>query len=620
MSLRAKLLFLFTILSIIPLGIAGRNMTQITRDELKSAANDHLMSVAGQVTQVVEDFYRYSWMNPLLFIQKAVENESLAVNEKLSLLTEGMKNAPDLVAIQISVEGVDSPLLVIQDEFSALLKQSSLNAEHVLRLDPHEIAGHRNQQEAFVGGLTYLEQVDRWLLTIVIPLAETTFGRTATLAARVNLERLAARIKEHSFNKTGFITLIDAEGHKIFDSNRTDLSQCSLVKTIKELLSSDTRTIGVVPYVSPSGERMLGAYALPTNLDVGIIVEKSEAFAYMAVTQMVKNLILWVTVGFIVAIVGAIVVSVSLTRPLRKLTQAARIISEGDLSINIETPKSKDEIGELSLAFEMMLEDLRSYIARLTETTKAKERAESELKLAHDIQQSFLPRNFPDWEQIDIWGKCDPAREVGGDYFDLFQIDDDHYGMVIGDVSGKGVPAALFMAVSRTLFRILSSRELSPDLVLTEFNNKLVELDQGSNMFITLFYAVFNDKTHRLIYSSAGHNMPYVKGSRLSEGTFLMLPGMKTMVAGIMDGITMPVAETFLRRSGDTIVLYTDGMIEADNEEGEIFGEERLETLLNHYTDLPAKELCEMLIKEVKEFQAGRPQFDDMTVLTLKVK
>jgi len=222
--------------------------------------------------------------------------------------------------------------------------------------------------------------------------------------------------------------------------------------------------------------------------------------------------------------------------------------------------------------------------------------------------------------KIEIWGKCIPAREVGGDYFDFFQIDDDNYGMVIGDVSGKGVPAALFMAVSRTLFRILSSRERQPDRVLTEFNDKLVALDQGSNMFITLFYGVFNDKTHRLLYSSAGHNMPYIKGPRDSSGKFEILPSMKTMVAGIMDGMSMARHETHLRRSGDTIVLYTDGMTEAENPNGEAFGEERLEGLLNRNCDLSAQEMCEILMEEVKGFQAGRPQFDDMTMLVLKVR
>ena len=192
--------------------------------------------------------------------------------------------------------------------------------------------------------------------------------------------------------------------------------------------------------------------------------------------------------------------------------------------------------------------------------------------------------------------------------------------MVIGDVSGKGVPAALFMAVSRTLFRILSSQENSPDQVLTEFNDRLVALDQGSNMFITLFYAVFDTETGRMIYSTAGHNMPYVRSAKETDGKFQMLPNMSpTMVAGMMDGMSMALAETWLN-SGDVIVLYTDGMTEAINQDDEEFGEDRLEELLNRYADLSAQDMCEKLITDVQVFQTGKPQFDDMTLFILKVR
>jgi len=340
----------------------------------------------------------------------------------------------------------------------------------------------------------------------------------------------------------------------------------------------------------------------------------------MAVNKMVRDWYYSIIAGLSFAVIAAIIVSVSLTGPLRRLTQAAHRISGGDLSFRIEGREKKDEIGQLSHTFNQMLGDLRQYMTDLEETTKAKERVESELNLAKEIQESFLPKTFPELEKIDIWGKCDPAREVGGDYFDFFQLDDMNYGMVIGDVSGKGVAAALFMAVSRTLFRILSTQEHSPDRVLTEFNDRLVALDQGANMFITLFYGVFNTKTGRLFYSTAGHNMPYIRSYGDGDGSFQMLPPIEqTMVAGIMDGMTMGSAETWLR-SGDAIVLYTDGMTEAVDDKEEEFGEERLEELLNTYVSLSAKDMCEKLIEDVKLFQTGKPQFDDMTMFILKVK
>ena len=488
MSLRTKLLVFSLVLALIPLGIAGKSMIRITRDELKSSANDSLINVAVQVRQDIEDFYSYTWLVPLRLIQKAVESKDLGINEKLSLLTEGMKNVIDIVALQISVEGIDYPLIVTQVEFSSILEKKSLDPQNILMLTPDRISMLQKENDIFVGDLTYIGNVDTWLLTVILPMDVETFGRPATLSARINLDRLKKRIESHPFNKTGAVTVIDAGGRKIFDSNYPDLSGNKLVDIVKRLLASNARTIAVEPYTRPSGEKMLGAYAFPRSLDLGVIVEKTEDAAYLAVTRMNSNLLVWIVTGFFIAVVGAIFVSISLTRPLRRLTRAATMISGGDLTVKIEAKEKRDEIGELSMAFNKMVDDLGHYIEQLTETTKAKERAESELNLAKEIQQSFLPKTFPELSQIDIWGKCDPAREVGGDYFDFFRIDDNNYGMVIGDVTGKGVPAALFMAVSRTLFRIISTMEYYPHKVLTDFNDRLVSLDQDSNMFITLFY------------------------------------------------------------------------------------------------------------------------------------
>jgi serine phosphatase RsbU (regulator of sigma subunit) len=619
MSLRTKLLVFSIILALIPLGIAGRSMIKITRDELKSSANDKLIVTVKKVTQEIEDFYKFSWLAPLSLIKKAVESQELGVNAKLSLLTEGIKNIPDIVALQISVQGVSTPLMVTQDEFSNKLKKNSVDSKQFLKLTSEQIARLKKENEIYAGDLTYLAETDVWLVTLILDLDKRTFGRSAHLSARINLDRLRKRIENHQSAEKIPIKLIDPNGRNIFAHGMPDLSKNRLVKTVKELLASNIRTIGAQPYQRPSGEKMLGAYGIPSILNMGVIVEKNELDAYQAAAEMQYNLIIWIVIGFSIAVAGAIIVSVSLTRPLLKLTRAARQISDGNLSIHIEGREQRNEIGELSMAFNKMVDDLRLYIDKLTETTKAKERVESELELGKTIQQGFLPKKFPKIKEIDVWGKCDPAREVGGDYFDFFQIDDDNCGMVIGDVSGKGVPSALFMAVSRTLFRILSARAVKPDMVLTEFNDRLVALDQGANMFITLFYGVFNTATGQFLYSTAGHNMPFVKESTDPGAKFNMLPQLKTMVAGVMEGMYMESAEITIKKGG-TIVLYTDGITEAVNKRDEEFGENRLVKLLDKYADMSAQDMCEKLIEDVYTFQAEREQFDDMTMFILKVK
>ncbi len=617
MSLRTKLLVLSIILALIPVVIVGTRMIRITKDELKSSANEQISAVAARVAQNIDDSAQ---LMPLLLIQKTLENKNLGYKEKLALLTEVIKNVTDVVAIQVSVEGYSSPMLVTQIEFSNYLKTFSLDPKETLSLASDHIAEMLKKNDIFAGDLIYVSKADVWLITVILRLDENNFGYPGTLSARINLNSLKQSIENDQHTHKIFITLIDHEGRKIFDPKRADISRRKLVRTTMGLLASNTHTSGVEPYVRPSGEKMLGAYSFPDSLAWGVNIEKNDADAYMAVNKMVKDWYFSILAGFSLAVIGAVIVSISLTRPLLRLTHASRKISGGDLSLRIEGRERKDEIGQLSAAFDKMVGDLRQYMSDLEETTKAKERVESELNLARDIQQSFLPKTFPESETIDIWGKCDPAREVGGDYFDFFQLSDNRYGMVIGDVSGKGVAAALFMAVSRTLFRILIAQEHSPGQVLTEFNDRLVALDQGANMFITLFYGIFDTENGHLIYSTAGHNMPYIKSSENGEGTFQMLPPIEqTMVAGIMDGMTMDVAETCLH-SGDTIVLYTDGMTEAIDEKEEEFGEERLEELLNRYSGLSAQDMCEKLINDVKVFQTGMPQFDDMTMFIMKVR
>jgi sigma-B regulation protein RsbU (phosphoserine phosphatase) len=221
--------------------------------------------------------------------------------------------------------------------------------------------------------------------------------------------------------------------------------------------------------------------------------------------------------------------------------------------------------------------------------------------------------------EIDVYGTCEPAKEVGGDYYDFSPIDDENYALVIGDVSGKGVPAALFMAVSRTLLRMLTLDTKSPEIVMEEFNNRLVSLDDSAKMFITIFYGIYNIKTGNLKYSSAGHNMPFYRSANGENKDFRMLPPMNTMVAGIMEEMPMKLAEINLS-PGDTLVLYTDGLNEAIDTEEQEYGEDRMEALLNQNKDGSSQTICDTLVSSVQDFQKEMPQFDDITLFVMNVK
>jgi len=245
--------------------------------------------------------------------------------------------------------------------------------------------------------------------------------------------------------------------------------------------------------------------------------------------------------------------------------------------------------------------------------------AEAELKLAWNIQKGFLPSKFPDLPNFDIYGDCEPAREIGGDYFDVFKIDETHYGFVIGDVSGKGVPAAIFMSGCRTLFRTLAGDGAYPNEVLRQMNKRLVNLDESASMFITIFYGILDISSGRFIYASAGHNLPFVRLVRDGEVVVEELKSAKSLMAGIMENIDYS-AELITLQPGDMMVMYTDGITEAIDTKEEPFGEERLGKLIESVDTCSANDFVRQVLDECSAFQQGMPQFDDMTMLVVRMK
>ena len=285
-------------------------------------------------------------------------------------------------------------------------------------------------------------------------------------------------------------------------------------------------------------------------------------------------------------------------------------IATGSLPLN-----SQDEVGELAASFVYMEQELRKSIKNLTETTAAKERIESELKIARAIQMSMVPKispPFPDRDEFDLYAVIEPAKEVGGDFYDFFFVDDDYLYFVIGDVSDKGVPASLFMAVTKTLIRSQTSKGMSPDEILTRVNKDLC-VDNDSNMFVTVFCGMFHTLTGDVWYSNGGHNPPYLL-SACGEVTALARTG--GMVLGVMEDIPYQTKQIRLG-TGDGLFLYTDGITEAMDDHGNLFSDERLRAILRQTKGATPGEIIRGVVGEVKRFAAGAPQSDDITALAL---
>ena len=274
------------------------------------------------------------------------------------------------------------------------------------------------------------------------------------------------------------------------------------------------------------------------------------------------------------------------------------------------------DLDDLSLTIEKAIEQI-SYIKAMQQEHIQLESIKGDLAVAREIQQAILPRIIPPFpenaHQIDIAASMEAAKDVGGDFYDFFRIDEDHIGFVIADVSGKGVPAAIFMAVCRTLIRATGIKGGAPSECITYTNDLLVE-ESVSDMFVTVFYGIYNLKSGEVVYTNAGHNPPYVVKA---DGSIKNLPLSKNLVTGIVEGYQY-TEETLQLEHGDTLLLYTDGVTEAIDTESKEYGEERLKNLLRQSAQASCQELIDMVKADVKSFAGDEEQSDDITLLAIK--
>ena len=293
-------------------------------------------------------------------------------------------------------------------------------------------------------------------------------------------------------------------------------------------------------------------------------------------------------------------------------------LATGTVEVNVPDIRTGDEVELLANSFRKMEEDMISYIRSFTQITAEKERIGAELNVATQIQADMLPRifpAFPERKEFDIYATMDPAKEVGGDFYDFFLVDDDHLAVVIADVSGKGVPAALFMVIAKTLIKNHAQNKDTPGSVFTQTNEQLCE-GNDAGLFVTAWMGVLEISTGKLIYVNAGHNPPLL---RRADEKFEWLKSRPGFVLAGMEGVRYRENEMEMQ-PGDMLFLYTDGVTEATNANQELFGEERLLETLNEQPKLPVSALLPKVKKSIDSFVGEAEQFDDITMLSLNYR
>jgi len=454
-------------------------------------------------------------------------------------------------------------------------------------------------QREFIGILTADVSLD-WLETFVnaIKVYETGYGFVISKNGTI----VTHPIKEMMMNETIF-SIAEAQ-----ESTQLRVIGKNMIRGEESFAELEYRNI-------KTGKLSWIAYA-PITLNawsIGIVFPVEEFMA--DVNGLFYNIIVLGAVGLIIIFLVILFISRSITRPLRNLTKVSKIIAEGNFNVELPDIRTRDEMKELHDSFDYMQKKLAEYIVNLKETTSAREKIESELRIAREIQMGMIPHLFPPFpnlSQIDLFAVLKPAKEVGGDLYDFFLLGDDKLCFAIGDVSGKGVPASLFMAVTRTLLRSVADKDGSPSGFVTSLNKSL-SYNNESSMFVTFFVGVLDLHTGEIVYSNAGHNPPVIIRE---TGAVEMFELSKSIPIGLFEDFTYTEATVKLNK-GDKLFMYTDGITEAENCDKELYSPERLVEILRANVKASPIQMIKFVEEDVTSHVACNPQSDDITMMTI---
>lgn len=454
--------------------------------------------------------------------------------------------------------------------------------------------------------------------TYSAPLVDAEGKPYAVLAIDVSLPGITERLAREHFYE-GSYSVILSSGGAILSHPDENLLLSGIMAYAKSKDDSKFEELATSMMEGKTGigevrsEKAAAIYGPVRNgWSAAIICSGEEIFG---ATVRFQLLILLISLGdlFVLYIVTRTIITRTLL-PITEVTYLAKNVAKGNFKAEIPKVKGNNEMFHLHEALRNMLRSINDYIAQLRSTTAVNERFESELAIASNIQQQMLRTDFINDEEVDIFATLKPAKEVGGDMYDFLRSGRSIY-FAVGDVSGKGVPAALYMAISRSLFHYVSELSLSTNSIVSCINNSFCS-GNDTNMFITMFVGRLDLDTRELVFCNAGHN-PIVIIS--PDGKAEYIHAKSNLAAGVFDEFPYE-KESIIVEKGSRLLIYTDGVTEAEDAVKNQYGEDRLIEFANSMSpDTPSEVFVEKLLESMKEFTKDNEQNDDITIMSVKV-
>lgn len=419
-------------------------------------------------------------------------------------------------------------------------------------------------------------------------------------------------VRNRHVGEDGFLIVADSKWNIISDRYNNAAQPITILTAMtRDFASIDKEVMfdeGI--YIGGKFQRCFCMYDETEGFRILAVYPYSEAMASRDVSLKVMTAMQILIFGALFILIFYLVRKL-VVRNIHKINESLSAITDGNLDTVVDV-RSHLEFDSLSNDINATVDTLKRYIK------EAEERIDAELAFAKAIQHSALPAVHPlydDRKEFDIFASMHTAKEVGGDFYDFYFIDEDHLAFLIADVSGKGIPAAMFMMRSKTIIKSYAESGMSIEEVFTLANEKLCE-GNDAGMFVTAWMGILNIRNGKVLFANAGHNHPLVKHS---DGTFEYLKSRAGFVLAGMEGVRYRKNELVLE-PGDAIYLYTDGVTEATDLNEELYGEDRLHSILEKYKDETMEVICSEIKKDVDLFAGEAPQFDDITMLALKFK
>ena len=410
----------------------------------------------------------------------------------------------------------------------------------------------------------------------------------------------------------GFVAVCDDKLNMVIDNEYSGLHISAIgINPPEEMAGGKTATAlyyaDIVDGITDASLRYMYVFKFVEGYCIIAAMPEAEAM-FMRDASLYTSIFMQVLIFAALFVFIYILIKRVIINNLKKINDTLGRITEGDLNVTVDV-RSNEEFSSLSDDINSTVTTLKRYIA------EAAARIDKELEYAKKIQLSALPTNFPKGDDYSIYAQMIAAKEVGGDFYDFYKLSDTMVAFLAADVSGKGIPAAMFMMTAKTIIKDLAERGLAVNEIFTQANEKLCENNE-SGMFVTAWMGILDLKTGNVQFANAGHNPPLLKRA---DGSFEYLKTRAGFVLAGMEGVRYRIGELTLN-PGDRLFLYTDGVPEATNAENKLYGEDRLLTFMNQNASVEATELLPALKANIDEFVGEAPQFDDITMLMLDYK